>query len=286
MSVNIFALLSLVSSVLILSLGIFVFEENRKSPGHILFLLLCGFASWWAFTESMMLGAESFATAGFWMKATALWTFVPPLALNFTVVFTQPDSWRNKRWIYPILYAPALIFCWIELTSSLITTAPVQAFGGYVFGYSQQSLFPLVEISWAVALSIIAMLLCVQLYFTTTGPRKKQQAKYILAGIGITAMFGLLTQQILPGLQFPIPDLTSASFLIFSGCVGYAIWKIQALYPGPCDGGGQYPFHHDRRGNHPGPGREYRCDKPGPVQHGGHGKRTVHRPAGQRYLLS
>jgi PAS domain S-box-containing protein len=231
--VNIFAFLSLVSGVLILSLGIFVYEENRKSLQHILFLLLCGVASWWSFAEFMMLGAESFATAGFWMKATALWTFVPPLALNFTVVFTRPDSWKNKRWIYPVLYAPALIFCWIELTTSLITTAPIQAFGGYVFGYSQQSLFPLVEISWAVALSIIAMLLCVQLYFITNDHRKKQQAKYIMAGIGITALFGLLTQQILPGLQFPIPDLTSASFLIFSGCVGYAIWKYRLFILNP-----------------------------------------------------
>ncbi|MGB8219874.1 MAG: PAS domain S-box protein [Methanoregula sp.] len=233
MSVNIFALLSIVSGVLILSLGVFVFDQNRKSPQHIIFLFLCGFASWWAFAESMMLGAESFATAGFWMKATALWTFVPPLALNFIVVFTRPDSWKNERWIYPILYAPALIFCWIELTSSLITTAPIQAFGGYVFGYSRQSLLPLVEISWGVIIAILAMLLCVQFYFTTTDHRKKQQAKYIIAGIGITAAFGILTQQMLPGLQFPIPDLTSASFLCFTGCVGYAIWKYRLFILNP-----------------------------------------------------
>jgi PAS domain S-box-containing protein len=233
MSVNIFALLSIVSGVLILSLGVFVFDQNRKSPQHIIFLFLCGVASWWAFAESMMLGAESFATAGFWMKATALWTFVPPLALNFIVVFTRPDSWKNERWIYPILYAPALIFCWIELTSSLITTAPIQAFGGYVFGYSRQSLLPLVEISWGVIIAILAMLLCVQFYFTTTDHRKKQQAKYIIAGIGITAAFGILTQQMLPGLQFPIPDLTSASFLCFTGCVGYAIWKYRLFILNP-----------------------------------------------------
>jgi len=233
LSVNIFALLSLVSSVLILSLGIFVFDQNRKSPRHIIFLLLCGFASWWAFAEFMMLGAESFATAYFWMKATALWTFVPPLVLNFIVVFTRPDLWKNERWIYPALYAPALIFCWIELTSSLITTAPLQEFGVYVFGYSQQSLLPLVEISWGVIIAILAMLLCVQFYFTTTDPRKKQQAKYIMAGIGITAVIGLLTQQILPGLQFPIPDVTSASFLCFTGCVGYAIWKYRLFILNP-----------------------------------------------------
>jgi PAS domain S-box-containing protein len=54
-----------------------------------------------------------------------------------------------------------------------------------------------------------------------------------MAGIGITAVFGLLTQQILPGLQFPIPDLTSASFLCFSGCVGYAIWKYRLFILNP-----------------------------------------------------
>jgi PAS domain S-box-containing protein len=233
MPVNIFALLSLVSGVLILSLGIFVFDQNRKSPQHIIFLLLGVFASWWAFAESMMLGAESFATAGFWMKATALWTFVPPLALNFIVVFTRPDSLKKEKWIYPALYIPALIFSWIELSGSLITTAPIQAFGGYVFGYSRQTIFPLVEISWAVILAIIAMLLCVQFYFATTDHRREQQAKYIMAGIGVTTIFGILTQQILPGLQFPIPDLTSASILCFTGCVGYAIWKYRLFILNP-----------------------------------------------------
>jgi len=233
MSANTFAFLSLVSGVLIFSLGIFVFDQNRKSPQHILFLLLCGFASWWAFAEFMMSGAESLGTAGFWMKATALWTFVPPLALNFIVVFTRPGAWQKEKWVYPVLYIPALIFCWIELTSSLITTTPIQAFGGYNFGYSQQSLFPLVEISWAVVIAIIAMVLCVQLYFTTTDPRKKQQAKYIMAGIGVTAVIGILTQQILPGLQVPIPDLTSISFLCFTGCVGYAIWKYRLFILNP-----------------------------------------------------
>jgi PAS domain S-box-containing protein len=231
--VNIFSLLSLVSSVLIFSLGIFVFDQNRKNPRHILFLILCICASYWAFTESMMLGAESFETAYFWMKATALWTFVPPLTLNFIVVFTRPDVWQKEKWIYPVLYTPALIFCWMEIASSLITTVPEHAFGGYTFGYSQQTLFPLVEISWAIIIAIIAMLLCVQFYFTTTDHRKKQQTKYIVAGIGVPAVIGLLTQQILPGLQSPIPDLTSASFLCFTGLVGYAIWKYRLFILNP-----------------------------------------------------
>jgi len=231
--VSIFAFLSLISGVLIFALGLFVFDQNRKSPQHILFLLLCLFASYWAFTEFMMLGADSLNSAYFWMKMTALWTFVPPLALNFIVVFIQPDSWKKENWIYPALYTPALIFCWIELSSNLITTIPLQAFGGYTFGYSQQTLLPLIEISWAVALALIAAALSLQFYYSTKDNRKKQQVKLILTGIGITTVIGLVTQQILPGLQFPIPDLTSASFLCFVTLVGYAIWKYRLFILNP-----------------------------------------------------
>ena len=95
---QIFAFLSLISSIIILVLGIFVYSTNWRSQFNRIFLFLCVMAFYWAFMESMLRDANSISSAFVWMKLTAFWTFSRSAAtLHFTLDFTESKFLRRSR---------------------------------------------------------------------------------------------------------------------------------------------------------------------------------------------
>ena len=232
-SINLFPFLPLLSCVILFFVGIVVFSRNWKSPLHRTFLLMCGAASYWAFAEFMLHESESFATAYVWLKLTAFWTFVPALLLHFILIFTRTDLRKKRLLIYSLIYAPAAIFCGIELTTSMITSAPILQYWGYTYGYPQNSWFYFIELAWAFGMAFIAMILCVRFYFTTTGKQEKKQAQYVLIGFGIPSIVGIVTQGILPILQINLPEMTTIFLLLLAAAVGYAVWKYELFTVSP-----------------------------------------------------
>lgn len=129
---NVFALSSLLSSVVVAFQGSFVLHRNPRNALNRIFFLLCLSAAYLAFAEFQFRQAESFATAYFWLKAGALWGFVLTLELHFVLLFTErPKLFENRR-TYLVLYAPALIFFLLELTN-VVKAQPVKVYWGWTY---------------------------------------------------------------------------------------------------------------------------------------------------------
>lgn len=106
----VYALFSLISSVVCLFLGSFVYYQNRKQMLNKIFFLLCISLAFWAFTESMLRQAESLVTANFWMKINFLWPFCLAFCLHFMLLFTEKITVLRNKVTYLLIYAPAVIF--------------------------------------------------------------------------------------------------------------------------------------------------------------------------------
>jgi PAS domain S-box-containing protein len=230
---NYFAFLSLISCIILFALGIFVYCRNMKNLLNRIFLLLCIAGSYWAFSEFMLRQSDSFASAFFWLKLTAFWTFVPALLFHFIIIFTRSVKWQKDWWIYPLLYAPAVVFCYLELTTSLITVVPKIEYWGYTYGYPDNPWLFFIEIVWTFGLIFSSLALCLNYYFRSTGKREKQQAKYLVIGFGIPALAGFITQAVFPVLQIRIPEMTTIFFLWISTFIGYAIWRYELFIISP-----------------------------------------------------
>jgi PAS domain S-box-containing protein len=230
---QIFAFLSLISSIIVLVLGIFVFSTDQKRPLNQVFLFLCIMAFFWAFTESMLRDADSISSAYLWLKLTAFWTFVPAATLHFILFFTKSDFVRKDRWFYFLIYVPAALFSIIELTTNLITTTPVLRYWGYTYGYSPNPFLFLVELAWAFGILVVSLLIITRHYFLVPDIQEKNQTRYILAGISVVVIVSIISFLVLPAVQMSIPELSTIFFMFFSGMIGYAIQKHELFIISP-----------------------------------------------------
>ena len=228
-----FAFLPLISSIIILALGIVVYSRNQKSNLNQVFLFLCIMAFYWAFAESMLRDADSVSSAFLWLKLTALWTFVPAATFHFILVFTNSSQLRRGRWVPVLIYAPAALFSIIELTTSLITASPVLRYWGYTYGYSPYPLPYLIEMAWTFGILAASLLLTLRFYAWTPDGRERKQAKYILAGFGGVIIAAFVSQIVFPVIQVTVPELETIFFLFFSGMIGYAIQKYELFIISP-----------------------------------------------------
>jgi PAS domain S-box-containing protein len=222
---NSFAFLSFISSVILFSLGIYVFSRNQKSSVHRVFLLLTLTASWWAFTEFMLRYPLSYTEAVFWMRMSAFWVFVPALSLNFIWIFTQPADKKQSTWIYPFIYIPSLMFCILELATDLINQQPVLRDWGYSFGIAENPGVYYLELTWGFCLMLLSFLSCLHFYLHTADLRKKKQVKYLMTGFGFPSAAAFMYLVIFPLAGIHLPEMTIIFILFFSLFVGYAIWR-------------------------------------------------------------
>jgi diguanylate cyclase (GGDEF)-like protein/PAS domain S-box-containing protein len=225
--VNVLALSSLLSCVVVTFQGTFVLHRNPRNALNRVFFLLCLSAAYLAFVEFQFRQAESFAKAYFWLKAGALWSFVLPLELHFVLLFTGRPKLLENRLTYLVLYAPALIFFLLELTN-MVAVQPVKVYWGWTYRTVEDgTLYSLYDI-WFVAMVVFSLYLLLQYYLKTTERRKKRQTQYVFIGLSIPTIIASIAE-----LEIRVPDLTTMGFVFLCIIVGYAIWKYElfALTP-------------------------------------------------------
>ncbi len=81
---SIYAFFSLLSGIIIFSLGNYVIYKNKKGPINIIFMLFCILAGYLSYAESMLRQAADIETAYFWHKMMAIWPFS---SLFFFILF-------------------------------------------------------------------------------------------------------------------------------------------------------------------------------------------------------
>jgi len=224
---NVFALLSILSCVVVFLLGSFIFLRDTRKPLNRVFILLCLSLALWSFAEFGYRQADNLETAYFWLKLSDLSFIVAPVLLHFVLVFTQERKLLRNKLTYLLLYAPALVVILLALPTNLIGGEPVKEYWGWTYTIPESSLVYSVSYFWAYGLGILSLYLCLLYYLKEFDHKKKQQAKYVLIGFLIVVATGLLTEWLLPLLQIRIPELTTTTFTIACACAGYAMWKYE-----------------------------------------------------------
>ncbi len=224
---NFFALISLLSSLVTIFLGNFVYYKNPKNTLNKLFMLFYLSTAYLAFTEFGYRQADTFETAYFWIKASAFWAVAPSFLLHFALVFTEQSKLLNNKLTYLIIYAPGLILALLDWTTSLFPTELKKEYWGWTYSPPENLLLYHSVFAWIVGLALLAVYLCWRYYFKVTDRKKKQQAKYVLIGLSIPVIAGIITEWLLPVLQINMPELTTSAFTIEGIFIGYAIWKYE-----------------------------------------------------------
>ena len=223
---SLFAWLSLLSAVVIILLGNFVYYRDPKHPLNKIFMVFCISSAYWSFTEFGYRQAGDYATARLWFKLGSFWPFGIAILLHFVLVFT--GQWRRfgPRLAGVLLYGPALVFSMVDLTTDLISGEPIRMYWGWTYGFANSVMKDVSDL-WTLSLAIMAVVLCGRFFIRATDPLNKQQAKYITLGLFFSVTAGVVSEIILPWLGIKLPELTTTAALVEAGLIGYAIWKYR-----------------------------------------------------------
>ena len=211
---NIFALLSLVSFIILLALGNYVFYQDRKNPLNKIAMILCLSLAGWAFVEFELRLTYNFETSYFpWMLSYHIFRVMAvAFVLHYTLLFTKSKLFEHRT-TYLLIYTPALVF--------VLYHSMIEPTGKY-----RQIFIPPLKI-WAYGTLLLSIYLCFVFYLKVNNRRKKQQAKYISLGFLIVVLTNFITESFLPLFRIEIPNLSTTAFTFTTILFAYAIRKYK-----------------------------------------------------------
>jgi len=182
------------------------------------------FNAYWAFCTFMMSQSPTLVGAIFWNKVLFLWPLLVAVMLHFTLAFTESEFLKHKL-VYVALYFPALLFSLIDLTTNWISTAPALTLWGYMPSVPIDSVVSRLDGIWAAVISLLVLFFLASYHSKVIDQKRKQQTKFVGAGLAVPIVISLLTDSIFPVIGIPFPVLGNISGTITSALIVLAILK-------------------------------------------------------------
>ncbi|MFW9992514.1 MAG: ATP-binding protein [Candidatus Odinarchaeota archaeon] len=216
----------LVVSFSTLVIGFYIFSLNSKAWLHRSFLTICILVSCYSLIEFAMYSTTSVQEAAIWSKMLFFWPFILSTILIFTILFVEKGEWLItwRFWILSQGSSAFISFLHIvtDEASGVLVTSP--------FGWSYY--IPLTPIglfvsAWAYAYVLSGIYLTISFYRNTEYELKKKQAKWLAFGVITGGVLLTAAQVLVPLLEIPVPDTSSAIFLVLCVFIGYATWRYR-----------------------------------------------------------
>ena len=229
---NLYAIISLFSSIVSLFLGNFIYYKNPNNRLNRLIALLCFLVAYLSFAEYGLRQAESILTAYYWSKATFLWPMLTPLLLNIVLIVTRKNDLLKNKVVIFLLFLPSIILSIISLLTNDISGGVLLEYWGWTTTLQLNSPILYLTSLWVIFLGLTSIILSYKYYQKTRG-LEKFQALYILTGLTVVLVLSLITELILPLVGFKFPELTyfSATLGLLFISYGVANYRLPSLTP-------------------------------------------------------
>ncbi len=226
---TLFAVLSFISFLISIVLGVYVLSKASNKRINIIFFVFCLFASALCFIEYELRMSESLERAIFWSKTQSIWPFSIALTLHFIIVIIGVQ--KRKKLIYSAIYIPATALFFIDLQTHLLKLDPIQVPWGWSLRLSND--FSALSIAVWIAVGMALSVYLPYKYYSTFTGIKRKQVFYIFIAYAINFIFVLLTDVVLPFLGYKFPELSNTLGVIPFTIIAYAIWKYQLFEINP-----------------------------------------------------
>ena len=229
---NVYALVSLLSSILCIFLGNFIYYKNTKSKLNQLTALMCFILAYLLFLEFGYRQSETYYMANLWYTASFIWTVAASLILHIVLIITDRLNSKNKIKILSLIYIPSIIFSIVFIISNLTSVNIVKEYWGWTYSIQLNPwLFDLSNL-WIAAL-IAASIVLAYLHYRKSDNGEKKLAKYIMVGLSFTLVIGLISDNVFPLFSMKVPETfyTIAALGIALLCYGIVRYRLPQLTP-------------------------------------------------------
>lgn len=220
--VSTYSILPFIGSVLVFSLGLFVWLKKPKEWLHILFFSYSFTIALWLFGTFLLFNATDSYYQLHWDRFIYLGVvFIPVFLYHFGLVYC--NILPRQRWVLMFGYVLAFTFLPVsQLSDKFISGLYNYSWGVHAIAHEYHHFF---LIYFFVYFALFFFNLGIH-YYQSTGVHK-QQVKYVLIGYGILDIVGPLA--FLPAYGIPISPVIFLSAIPFAGLLGYAIINYQVL---------------------------------------------------------
>ena len=218
---TLYTLPPLLSSILFLFLGAWVYLNNRKSNINITFALVCFVTFWWQFFWFILFNIQNEELANYFVKIGYMGIiFIPIFFFHFFLSFVGENSRFDKILLY-FSYSAGIVFEIVLLTTNYFINSFYKYFWGFYpkFGFFHPFYLLLLTVLTIRALCLLFSYLKKK---KETYPTEYYQAKYILLAL-VFYIFASSDFIINYGVEFyPVGFFF---ILLFLGITAYAIVK-------------------------------------------------------------
>ena len=229
---NPYAFISLLSSIIALLLGNFIYYKNPNNRLNKLIAIICLLVAYLAFVEYGMRQSETISAAYFWLKASSLWPFLMPILLVIVLEVTKRINILKNKIFIILLFTPSVIIFLISFLTNQLNNGLVLKYWGWNEVLSTNLLLFSITSIWIIFLGIATIIISYTYYRKSIG-MEKVQIFYILTGLTVVLILSLITELILPVFSVNFPELTytSASLGLIFISYGVANYRLPSLTP-------------------------------------------------------
>ncbi|MBD3194044.1 MAG: PAS domain S-box protein, partial [Candidatus Lokiarchaeota archaeon] len=221
----IFAILSLLSTLLAFFIGVFVYAKDTKNELNIIFMLFCLSFCIIGIAEYGMRQTELYEIAFFWSKFANLNLLPINFLFHFAIIFSNRFK-NRKKLLIPLIYIPLLGFVLINFITPILDKPPTLKYWGWTYGTPDESIILNIYYLLEFFLVILVFILFIESYFSKKEKLKKNQAKYILIGFLIVLIIYLTFDYFnIQLFGYDLPEFGVIGFTICSAFIAFAIRK-------------------------------------------------------------
>ncbi|MGV8129499.1 MAG: histidine kinase N-terminal 7TM domain-containing protein [Methanolinea sp.] len=217
----------LLTAFITISLGVFVYAKNPRSPINRQFIAVMLTATYWALGEFFIWHTGTYEGMWIWLKFSSLWPFVVAFTAHFLFAFTGHSlSGQKRSWILvALLYVPAAILSLLGFLTTTIFTVVYVDGPGWVYIPVPGSIVYYAEVAYSFILIAWVTWLAFSRWRTTPAGNLRQQCRLVSIGLAIIIIFGTISGVILPLAGIYAPNLVFVGTVIFALIITHAILR-------------------------------------------------------------
>lgn len=216
-------------------MGYYVLRFDFKSPVNRLFMMISICLMLWALGFSIVIVAPDAAAAALWTRVSAVgYEIIYSLLLHFTLFLTGYHKRLRKKWLYALLYLPAVVCLYVFVVSPEMTQVIYQ-FENTERGWIRTTPSTVFDLIWQIyfAASVLTSLVLIALWKLQSNKTEiKKQANILILSFLVAFGFGTFTD-IANGTHFqlPIPQMAPAFFAVPLSAILYCIHRYHFMKP-------------------------------------------------------
>ena len=227
---NIFSFILTILSVLYVFSGFKVFLLDKRSLLNKLFFALNFSLIIWSLASAFYISALDEATCVFWYKLSSVGFYLMiGIVLHFFLVYSKKENVFDKWWKYIVLYLPAIVFSYMEITTDFYVKAYFYGINGWTISARTDSAWFWASIVYIVVYIGGCIFLSYGIRKTAVAQRTRKQAMVLFVTSVTSLLAGLIIMVLVSTLALDIPDVTPISGAIWSVGIFIAIFRYKLL---------------------------------------------------------